>query len=362
MTPTHGPKDRLSELELFTRKALIVLAIVALAALFWFVRDVLLLVAIAAAIAAGIAPAVRWVRLRWRYQFHRDLSRGTAVMIVYLPFLVGALLVALAVVPRFVADTRELAQRLPALIESNIVVPLEAYVPMGVVREELRDGIEMPRARVFAYMRNAAAAVASFFAVLFMIAYMLIDAERLRNLFLLVYPPEVRGERRRTLTRIGKRMSSWLSGQLVLSAIIGLATFAGLVALRIPYPVPLAIIAAVGELIPVIGPTVGAIPVLAIALLHSPWQFWSYLVFAVVLQKAENLFIVPRVMSRKVEVSPLAIFIAFMIGGSLLGLLGAIMAIPVVAVAQIVFTEAFVARRERRLDVDRAGTLIKRPD
>jgi predicted PurR-regulated permease PerM len=357
--PTDRPR---SELDLFTRKVLIILALAAAMALLWFARDVLLLVFIAAVLAAGIAPAVRRVRLFWRYRFRRKLSRGAAVMIVYLPFLIAVLLIGILIVPRFIADTRELGRQLPTLIDRNILTPLERWVPVGVVREELKNGIELPRARMFAYMRNVAAAIASLFAVLFMVAYMLIDADRLRNAFLLIYPPEVRGQRRRTLTRVAKRMSSWLSGQLLLSAIIGVCTFAGLVAMRIPYALPLAILAAVGELIPVIGPTIGAVPALAIALLHSPWQFWSYLIFAVVLQKAENLFIVPRVMSRKMSISPLAVFIAFMIGASLLGLMGAILAIPVAAIIQVAYDEAFVARRERRQDLERPGTLLRKAD
>jgi len=357
------PADRpRGELETFARKVLIVVAVLCMAALLWAARDVLLLVCIAAALAAGISPAVRRVRIWWRYRFRRKLSRGAGVMIVYLPFLIGVLLLGILVVPRFIADSRELGRHLPELIDKNILTTLERWVPMGEVRAQLKNGIELPRSRVFAYMRNAAAAVASLFAVLFMVAYMLIDAERLRNLFLLIYPPEVRGKRRSALMRIAKRMSSWLSGQLLLSLIIGLTTFAGLVALRIPYALPLAIIAAIGELIPVFGPTIGAIPVLAIALLHSPWQFWSYLVFAVLLQKVENWFIVPRVMSRKVSISPLAIFIAFMIGASLLGVVGAIMAIPAAAIIQVAFDEVFVSRRERRQDLDRPGTLLRKAD
>jgi predicted PurR-regulated permease PerM len=305
---------------------------------------------------------VRRVRLFWRYQFRRKLSRGAAVMIVYMPLVIVVLALALLVLPRFIADSNELGARLPTLIDENVLKPLERFVPVSTVREQLQNGIELPRSRVFAYMRNAAAAIASFFAVLFMVAYMLIDAERLRNLFLLVYPPEVRGARRATMRRIARRMSAWLSGQLLLSAIIGVTTFIGLVALRIPYALPLAIIAAVGELIPVIGPTVGAVPALAIALLHSRWQFWAVLAFAFLLQKAENWFIVPRVMSKKVSVSPLAIFMAFMIGASLLGLIGAIIAIPVAAILQVAFEEVFVKRRERRLDLERAGTLLRKAD
>lgn len=361
MSPTPLRRKR-GELDLFTRKVLIVVAVAAAVLLLWSAREVVVLVFVAGVMAAGIAPVVRRVRIWWRYHLHRKLSRGAGVMIVYLPFLVAVILFGVFVVPQFVAEMRELGKELPQQIETNILRPLERYVPTGMIREELRNGTELPRSRVFAYMRNAAAAIASVFAVLFMVAYMLIDADRLRNLFLLVYPPEVRGERRRTLMRIATRMSYWLSGQLLLSGIIGVSTFIGLTVLQIPYALPLAIIAAVGELIPVIGPTVGAVPALAIALLNSSWQFWAYLVFAVVLQKAENLFIVPRVMSKRVSISPLAVFIAFMIGGSLLGVMGAIIAIPVAAIVQVTFAEAFVARRERRLDADRAGTLVTKVD
>jgi predicted PurR-regulated permease PerM len=350
------------ELDLFARKILIAVAIVAAALLLWNVRAILVLIFIAAVLAAGIAPVVRRVQLLWRYHFHRKIPSGAAVMIVYLPFLLGVILIGIWIVPRFIADSRALRTQLPALIERNILTPAERYLPVGEIREAMRDGIDLPRSRVFAYVRNAATAIASIVAVMFMVAYMLIDAERLRNLFLLVYPPDVRKEKQRMLVRIGKRMSAWLSGQLLLCGIIGLATFVGLVLLRIPYALPLAILAAVGELVPVIGPTVGAVPALVIALLHSRWQFWSVLVFAVLLQKAENLFIVPRVMSRKVSVSPLAVFIAFMVGASVMGIVGAIMAVPVVAILQVAFEEAFVLRRERRQDVDRAGTLLRRAD
>jgi predicted PurR-regulated permease PerM len=356
------PERPRSELELFTKKVLIVAAAVAVAAVLWFARDIVLLIFIAAALAAGIAPAVRRVRLFWRYQFRRKLSRGAAVMIVYMPLVIGAVVVTLLVIPRLSADTSELGARLPVLIDENILKPLERFVPLGSVREQLRGGIELPRSRVFAFMRNAATAVASALAVLFMIAYMLIDAVRLQNLLLLTVPPEARGRRRKVLMRVGTRMSSWLSAQLLLSTIIGVATFIGLMAMRIPYALPLAILAAIGELIPLIGPTVGAIPVLCIALLQSPWQFWSYLIFAILLQKAENLFIVPRVMAKKVSISPLTVFIAFMFGASLLGIVGAIMAIPVAAVAQVAFDEVFVARRERRQDQERAGTLLRKAE
>jgi predicted PurR-regulated permease PerM len=351
-----------SELELFTRKVLIVVGAALACMVLWLARDVLLLVFIAAVLAAGIAPAVRRVRGLWRYNFRRRISRGAAVMIVYLPFAVMVIVLGLLLVPRVITDTRELAKQFPTLVERNVLNPLERYVPVDMIRRELGGGVELPRSRVFAFMRNAATAIASVFAVLFMVAYMLIDAERLRNLILLVYPPEERGRHRRTLVRVGKRMSAWMSAQLILCAIIGIATFIGLTLMRIPYALPLAILAAAGELIPVIGPTVSACPALIVALLSSRWQFWAVLAFAFLLQKAENYLIVPRVMAKRVAISPLAVFIAFLIGASLLGVMGAILAIPVAAIAKVAFDEAFVARRERRQDAERPGTLLRKAD
>jgi predicted PurR-regulated permease PerM len=356
------PRDSLhrSELELFTWKVgVVVIAAIALA-LLWAARDVLIVVFIAAVLAAGISPVVHRVRVWGRHLFHKHIPRGTAVLIVYLPFLILALALLIFMVPRLIDDTRALSAQLPMLLEKNVFTPLDRYVPMNPVREFLKGGVALPRASVLFYVRSAATAIASFVAILFMIGYMLVDAQRLRNMILLIYPPEVRAERRAMLTRMGRRMSAWLSAQLTLAVIIGVATFIALIALRVPYALPLSIFATFGEMVPVIGPILGMAPALVIAILQSRWQFWSLLVIVLLLQKSENLFIAPRIMSRKVQISPLAVFIAFMVGGTLLGIVGAIIAIPAAVILQVAFEEAFVARRERRQDVARAGTLTTR--
>ena len=154
-------------------------------------------------------------------------------------------------------------------------------------------------------------------------------------------------------------MSAWLLGQLPLSAIVGCATLIGLLILRVPYAFPLALLAALGEFVPIIGPVVGTLPALAVALLHSTWQFWSVLVMAVVIQQIENHVLVPRFMGSMVSVSPLAVILAFMVGGTLFGIPGAMMAVPLAAILQVIFEESFIVRRERRQDRGRPGTLIK---
>lgn len=356
------PRDRIrgGELDLFTRKVLIVALIAAVVLLLWAARGVVVLIFLSAVLAAGIAPAVQRLRLWGRHFLHRNIPRGTAVLLVYLPLLALAVILVFVLVPRVIVDVHALSVQLPLLIEQNILQPLSRYVPVDGARAALRGGIHLPRSSVVLYLRGAATAAASFAAVLFMVGYMLIDASRLRNLLLLAWRPDVRAERSVVLRRIARRMSSWLSAQIILSAIIGGATFIGLLALRMPYALPLAIFAAIGELVPIVGPIVGTAPALIIALLQARWQFWGVLALALILQKSENLFIAPRVMSRRVSISPLAVFIAFMIGAELLGIIGIVIAVPAAAVIQVAFDEAFVNPRERRHDQTRAGTLTKR--
>lgn len=350
------------EMEIFKRKVAFVFFFAVLVVLLFLVRNILILVFIAAVLAAGISPVVHRVRVMGRRYLRKRIPRGTAVLIVYFPFLIAAMLVIILVVPRLLHEGAELATDLPALIDSKILTPLEQYFPVDSARAAVRNYrlSGAGKGAILQYVRGGARIVASMIAILFLIVYMLIDAERLRNLFLLIFPAHDRGKKRLMIIRMSKRMSGWLSGQLLLAAIIGSVTFVILFALRIPYALPLALLAAVGEMIPVIGPIAGAVPAVIIALFKSTWQFWSVLAMAILIQKLENLFLVPRIMGAKVSVSPLAIFVAFMMGSSLLGIIGGIMAIPAAAIIQVAFEEAFVQSRERRLDPDRAGSLLTR--
>lgn len=362
MTEGHSRQPQ-RELELFARKVVIVVAIALLVVFLWYVRDVLLIIAIAAMLAAGISPVIKRVRVWVRHRTGRRIRRGTAVLLVYFPLLILAILVAIFGVPALLAESNQLVRQLPALIEEKILRPLNRYVPTANLTgmfEAARESF-MKEAPLFVYVKSAVHVVTSFIAVLFLVAYMLIDADRLRNVVLLLYPAEERAQKRVVMRRMGRRLSSWIGGQLLLCAIIAGATFVGLSILRVPYAFPLAVAAGIGEFVPIIGPILGAIPALTVAIFQSTWQFWSVLVMAWLIQHVENYYLVPRVMGAKVSVSPLAVFIAFMMGGTLLGILGGMLAVPIAALMAVGFEEAFVRRRERRQDSERPGTLMN-PD
>ncbi len=205
------------------------------------------------------------------------------MLFVYLPFFVITALILVFGVPFVLEQSRKLLADLPRLLEERILTPLEKYVPLDGFRSLLPG--KRPAAAdgqpVVTDVKGAATFIASSIAVLFVIFYMLIDAQRLRNLFLLGFPSEDRSVKKALVVRMGRRMSAWLSAQLLLAGVIAGVTFVVLLALRIPYALPLALMAGIGEMIPVVGLIVGAIPALAVALFQSPWQFWSLLVAVV---------------------------------------------------------------------------------
>jgi predicted PurR-regulated permease PerM len=143
------------------------------------------------------------------------------------------------------------------------------------------------------------------------------------------------------------KVSAWLGGQLFLGGIIGVTSAIGLWFIGIPYFYVLALISAVGELIPVVGPFLAAIPAVAVAGTVSYQKVLAVVIFFVVQQQVENHVLVPKVMSRQVGVSAVTVIVALLIGGKLLGIVGALLAVPTAAILQVLFTEVMETREKR---------------
>jgi predicted PurR-regulated permease PerM len=133
----------------------------------------------------------------------------------------------------------------------------------------------------------------------------------------------------------------------MLGATIGTTTAIALYFLGVPYFYVLAVIAGVGEMIPVIGPVLSAVPAILVGLTVSPRTALAVAIFWVVQQQLENHLLVPRIMSRQVGVSPVIVIAALLVGGSLLGILGAVLAVPTAAILQVVVQE-LLDERDRR--------------
>lgn len=330
-------------------RALIRYALVGLvltAAIAWavyLVRDALLLIYISALTAIGLSPFAQAAQERsaaWRYR----LPRWAAVLVVYLA-IVGILVgVGLLIIPPLVEQAQALWIAAPSLINRA----LERLKEFGVLSPETSIGDAIRSAptpgtnavstvlnALFGFIGGVFGAVT----ILILSFYMLADGQGIVRGFVRMFP---RSERRRVEDAcliITDKVSAWLNGQLLLAGIIGTTAAIGLYAMGVQYFYVLALIAAIGEMIPVVGPLLAAIPAVAVALSSSPALAGAVAVFFFLQQQLENHVLVPKVMSKQVGVSPVVVIVALLIGGSLLGIVGAILAVPTAAILQVVIEE-----------------------
>lgn len=141
------------------------------------------------------------------------------------------------------------------------------------------------------------------------------------------------------LRRIEDKLGAWLRGQIILSFVIGICVYIGLTIFGIEFALPLAIIAGLLEVVPVLGPIISAIPAVLIALTVSPIFALLIAGFYLAVQQLEGHLIVPQVMKRAVGLNPLLVILAVSIGSRLLGIGGALLAVPIAVVIQLVIQE-----------------------
>jgi predicted PurR-regulated permease PerM len=178
--------------------------------------------------------------------------------------------------------------------------------------------------------------------ILILAFYLMVDAENFVRTFVRLFPRAERTRVEDACRRISTKVSAWLGGQLLLAGIIGGTAALGLFLMGVPYFYVLALIAGVGEMIPIVGPLLAAVPAILVAFTVSPALALGVAVFFFVQQQFENHVLVPKVMERQLGVSAAAVIVALLVGGTLLGVVGAILAIPTVAILQVIVEELMV--------------------
>jgi predicted PurR-regulated permease PerM len=315
----------------------------ALAWTFFLVRDALLVVYISALIAIGLSPLVAAAEhgaARWRH----PLPRWAAILGIYCA-IIGILVgVGLLVIPPLVQQARGLWTMLPSLVErgSNWLTARGILEPGTTATDVIRqspvggsDAVTTLLVAVWKLIGGIFGAVT----ILILSFYMLADSGDMVRAFVRLFPRSERPRVEDVCRRVTTKVSAWLGGQLLLAGIIGATAAIGLWLLGVPYFYVLALIAAIGEMIPVVGPVLSAIPAIAVAFASRPALALFVALFLFGQQQLENHILVPKIMARQVGVSPVFVIVALLIGGSLLGVVGAILAVPTAAILQVLLEE-----------------------
>src|ERR671911_2347877 len=324
--------------------------------LLWKVRTFVGWFVIALFVAAVLNPAVNWLQRR-----HRLIKRPLAIALTYLGVVVALLFVVGIFLPVLVDQLNGLIKFVTAAAQApegptEYIKGLAKQNGLGGVFERFSDQLKTLRDELGELVRNlfsstgaiaigAAGFVAALATVLTLTFFLLLGSERYVNAGVGLFAEAHRPLVRRLLTQSAGAISGYITGNLAISVICGVVTFVVLVVLGMPYAAPLALVVAVLDLVPLVGATLGGALLVVVGLFVEPWKAVVLLVYIVVYQQAEGSLLQPIVYSKAVQLNGLVILVALLVGGQLLGIPGALLAIPVAEIIRIVVTELLAYRR-----------------
>ena len=311
----------------------------------YLARAALLLIYISALVAIGLGPLVGLIE-RQRVSRSRRFPRWSAILVLYLSFLGILVGIGVLVIPPLMTQAQELWTAVPDMLQRA----QQRLVDRGILGHEVSFSEAVQRSPIGGSdaLGTVVGAVWGFLGgvfglvtILILAFYFLLDADNLVRTLVKLFPRAERARIEDGCRRVSRKVSAWLGGQLLLAGIIGGTAALGLFLMGVPYFYVLALIAGIGEMIPIVGPLLSAVPAVAVAFTVSPTLALGVAVFFFVQHQFENHILVPKVMERQVGVSAAAVIIALLIGGTLLGVIGAILAIPTAAIFQVVFEDLF---------------------
>ncbi|MBU1032168.1 AI-2E family transporter [Patescibacteria group bacterium] len=314
-----------------SHKTIIFVALFILALwIIFLIRDLLILLFVALIFVSALSPLVKFfVRLK--------LPKVLSIAISYIIIIIILTGLVISIIPPLIEESNKLIVTSPPLIAQFFNI---TNIDKSVLSSELTSLSKNLFSITLSVFDNLLAIIF----LLVLTFYLLLEKDNLESRVSLLF--RGREEKaKRLIVLIEDKLGGWLRGQLVLSFIIGTMSYIGLTILNIPYALPLALIAGVMEVIPVIGPIISAIPAIFIALTISPILSVGVAAMFFVIQQFENHLIVPQVMKRAVGLNPLVVILAIAIGSRLLGIPGALLAVPMAVVVQILVTEAVEGRK-----------------
>jgi predicted PurR-regulated permease PerM len=322
------------------RASLIVLGIGVGAFVLWRLREVLFLMFVAVLIATAIEPLV--LRLR-----RGPFNRTTGVLVVFGAIVLAIGLPAYFLVPAVISQVQEFATTFPERLETlrpyaeSLQAPLRSAALNAIdYAGQVTRTTEAPKdEKLVAAGASALESLLAVLTVLVLTFYWLLERGAIRRRL----ADASQTDKRTVYTiwwEIEEKLGGWVRGQLMLMGTVGVLAGIGYLVLGVPSPLLLALVAALGELVPVVGPIVAFSPAVVAALTVSPPTALMVLVFVVVLQQIEGYVLVPRLMEHTVGVSPLTVMIGLLAGYALFGLPGAVVAVPVAGALQVLVAHA----------------------
>jgi len=311
----------------------------------YLLRAALLTIYVSVLMAIVLSPAVRWIEHRHFFgKKHLGLPRWAAILVLYLMFVIAVVALLAIIVPALISQGSQLWEQLPAY-----QVQLQEWLAKhGMNSAWTKIMEELPTAgsavsSALGVLQSVAGALGAIVTILLLPYYLLVESTTLEHTWLHLVSKEHRPAFARMTQNVTIKVGRWMSGQLLLCLTIGCTASIGLWFIGVPFFYVLGLIAGLGELIPIVGPLIAAMPAILIALTVGPKAAVFVVIYFSVQQFIEGSVLVPRIMERQVGVTAVTVIVALLIGSELFGVVGALLAVPTAAIIQVVLQE-FVSR------------------
>ena len=325
----------------------------------YLVRSTLGLIFIAVFLAIALGPAVDKAK-------RPHVPRPAAILVVFLMLFLTIFVLGLLVVPPVVSEVQALADDVPNYIQdarkNSTLREYDDKYDITAKLEEQAASLPSRLADAAGALQSVTVGVFStliqLITVLTITFFLLLDGGRIVNFGLAQMRPEAQGRFRTMAGEVYRSTGGYVAGALLLASACGVSTYVVLSLLGVAFAVPLSVLMAFLALIPLVGATLGGVIVALVTLFSDfPTDTLVWVVFVIVYQQFENSVLQPLVYRRAVNLHPLAVIVAILVGSSLLGVLGALVAIPIAAAVQIILKDVWAQRRSNL--VDPAGTPLK---
>lgn len=324
---------------------LTVAAVAVAIAMMWAAREALMIIYVSAIIAMGFSPLVRVIERPRTSGRRRRVPRTFAILAIYLVIIGVVVLIGLLVVPPLIDQAGELWSRAPQTFSDlqRWLIRHKLMTHRVTIEEAVKSAPAGSGSNavgtVLLAIYGLIGGVLGVVTILILSFYFLVEAPSLFEWITRFIPA---GSRMHFVTASREsvsKVSAWLGAQFILAAVMGTFAAVGLGLMGVPYFYVVALIAAVGETIPIVGPVIGGISAVVVALSVSPKMALTVGLYFLALHQLEANILVPKIMERRVGVSPVTVLIALLIGGALWGFIGAILAIPTAAIVSVIVSE-----------------------
>lgn len=315
--------------------------------LLYLVRDIVLILFLVTILVSALTPMVEWLE-------GKKIPRLLSVILVFLGLVLFLTIIGLAVVPTMFGQMQQLVTELPIKLKNYIMANNTKLIiqnwqdwliqaglidSFGKALEIIYQQVSSISASIISQTFGVFSALAVIFTIVVLTFYLLLEEGGYKSFLLHIIPTKQQLAVFNIFQKASIKTGNWLRGQFVISCCIFAMSLVGFTILGVKFPLVLAIIAGVCNIVPIIGPIIGGAIAIFVALLQSPWLALGVLILAVLIQQIDSQFITPKIMGKFVGLSPVAIIISLLIGATLGGIPGVALAIPIAATISVIVQE-----------------------